>query len=436
MNKRLIIESEGGKNLQAHLCKKMSSEAIRLLEEASARGDLDGVKSIVLENELAYSGKALERASDQGHLAVVKFLLKVIRHNSVVSALELAVTNNHVEVVRILCRQVKDGHLGSAMTIAAERGQLDMIKVMDQLTDTFDMDQAFKSACGFGHLPIVEYLIEEHGMEDMIFAGCGLACTSGHLEIVQYLTHVAGEELRRTPCFTATIEGGHVHILDWLLTLPHERTEFRPLLNRAAILGHLGIVERILEHQPRIEVKIALFNAAERGHLAILEQLYPFLHDATVHKAAFLIACRGGHIPILEFYHQHQWRFDSPIINEGLNKACLFTKHDVIRWLTTHYQINPVSLQFEFGMAAGRVELNPNGALVLAALLDASLEVDGRSYVDGMDFNCLLKVYYTVHLDRQRERLLETSTDLQQVVQAMESTLPSDIIQTKVAKFL
>jgi hypothetical protein len=414
----------------------MSSEAIRLLEEASARGDLDGVKSIVLENELAYSGKALERASEAGHLSVVRFLLKVIRHNSIVSALELAVTNHHVEVVRVLSRQVKDGHIGSAMTIAAEHGQLDMIKVMDKSTDTLDMDQAFKSACQFGHLPIVEYLVDEHGMEDMLVDGCGIACKSGHLEVVQYLTHVAGEELRRKPCFFATIEGGHVHILDWLLTLPYEGREFRPLLNRAATLGHLGLVERILEHQPGIEVKIALFNAAERGRLAIFERLYPFLHDRTVHKAAFLIACRQGHIPILDYYHDHQWRFDSPIINEGLNKAFLFTKHEVIRWLTTHYQIGSVSLQFEFGMAVNRVELNPNGPLVLAALLDASLEVDARAYVEGMDFNCLLKMYYTVHLPRQRERLLEASLDLQQVVQAMESTLPSDIIKTKVARFL
>lgn len=410
----------------------MSRECIRLVEEASAGGDLERVKSIVLDNELAYSGKALEQASDGGHIAVVRFLLKVIRQDRIVIALELAVDKGHLEVVRLLCPYIKNGNTGSAVAIAAEQGRLDMIKVMDQLTDTMEMDQALRSACQFGHLPVVQYLIEEHEMTDMLLEGCGIACRYGHLAIAQFLYRPFANV---DSLVLSAIEGESSEVIRWLFSLPSPYgADWRTILNRAAVLGRLEVVDQILSKHP-VQVDQAIYFAAQHGHAAILDRLYLLNQEQAVHKVAFMVACRQGHIPILEFYHTRR-QFDSVVINESLNKACLTTKHEVVRWLTAHYQIGPVSLQFEFGMAANRVELNPNGSLVLAALLDATIEVDPRSYVEGMDFQALLKVYYTVRLPQQRERLLEASTDLQGVVQAMEQALLPDIIKNRVAHFL
>ena len=286
----------------------------RLLREASKRGTVDEVKSLIEKlgrknldlTDNYFNTSALMNAAQFGHVDVVRILIdagakvdmdekfddhlfewRSLAENG--TALMRAAANGHTEVVNILIAANADVN-GIALILAAEKGHLEIVNTL--IAHKVDVDKinswdntALFLAAGSGHLEIVNSLIKAGAkLDESNPFGTALmrAAGSGHLEIVNSLIKAG-----------AKVDANH-----------HNDTALRC----AASCGHFEIVKTLIAqnadvNKVNLEGASALTCAAKNGHIEVVKILID--QNADVDKVdkfgtAIMLAISKGHNDIVK----------------------------------------------------------------------------------------------------------------------------------------
>ncbi|KAF4661710.1 hypothetical protein FOL47_006566 [Perkinsus chesapeaki] len=244
------------------------------LMHAAARG-LVNVVEVLLRHGAKVTAKdqrgetAIMKASKGGHVDCIKLLLdaQLRRQRASSTGLtleEMAEVTNFTlsEKQRIL--DVKNEEGQTALIKAAEAGCLESMKALVQMkasVDTHDDEgwNALMWASLEGHLPVVEWLVEEQ-LQDVNFAS---------------------EKTSESPLIKAAVNG-HVGVCRYLIKrgakVNHHDYNYQDALMWAAARGHLPVVELLLGHGAKVNHqtrtgKTALMLSSLYGHTHIAKFL-------------------------------------------------------------------------------------------------------------------------------------------------------------------
>lgn len=210
--------------------------------------------------------------------------------------------------------------LSDLCTAAAEAGRLDLlIKIRERKHGALNRD-TMAAAGVSGHLPTLQYLIQEQCPSDSIVGW--RTARAGQLECLQYL-HEQGVDLNADTT-AAAAEGGHFACVQYLCEAGFVG---KRVLVSAAIAGDLPCVEYLL--QLGLRCGEATAEAAAGGHLACLQRLtdqgcrlstnaaaaaarnghleclqWVVEKGCPLTKRAYRAAIEGGHIPILQYLRE------------------------------------------------------------------------------------------------------------------------------------
>lgn len=158
-----------------------------------------------------------------------------------------------------------------------------------------DMDEGeerfkpLKAAILARSLPIVQLLVEK-GADVNTADGLGTTCLHqaahiGHVEILSYLLEQGADVANAPSAVTA--------------------------LMYASVRGHVGVVERLIQHTQGADVdqrdsygRTALSLASAKGHLMVVRRLLPFTGRVAIDSrnasggTALYFACRSGHVEV------------------------------------------------------------------------------------------------------------------------------------------
>ena len=131
-----------------------------------------------------------------------------------------------------------------------EKGNLeDIISLID---DGCDKNSILKFICGFGHLEVVKYLVEECGAD--VRANnytVRQASAGGHLEVVKYLIEVCGADARANSDYAVQLacQVGHIQIVKYFVEKcgVNARTHNDWAVKCASYYGHIQVVKYLVE---------------------------------------------------------------------------------------------------------------------------------------------------------------------------------------------
>ncbi|CAG8386927.1 unnamed protein product [Penicillium salamii] len=292
--------------------------------QSAERGHIDVVRKLFLEDpgfrdtQDDFQNTALILAAGRGHVHIVEQLLSwgsdidARRFNNS-GAIHQAARCGHVKMAELLLRQRRDllhsrGFNGrTPFSMAAEEGQLAMCEFLaeegaDITTMDQDEDQPLHLAAAFGHLPIVERL----------------------LQMNQDLLNVRGN-LGQTALFQALVYSTST-VGDYLLFQKNADTSIidqnsATMLHAAAEKGHLKVSKYILKTHPEIidykDIKghTALALASSFGHSDFVIDLLNEGADATLKnelgRTPLHIACYKGYLEITRLLSSPQAKYRS-----------------------------------------------------------------------------------------------------------------------------
>ena len=128
-------------------------------------------------------------AAKMGHLPAVKYLIEELNVHPNPRAIKYAAALNQVLVVKYLYPKTECAFI-SVLSHAAMNGHLElMIYLLSQKSelDIFEEDKAFDTACQYGQLHVVKYLLED-GVSDVgIGIGMRLAVIYQKVAVAKYI---------------------------------------------------------------------------------------------------------------------------------------------------------------------------------------------------------------------------------------------------------
>ncbi|KAL6701543.1 hypothetical protein J3F84DRAFT_11129 [Trichoderma pleuroticola] len=307
------------------------------LHTAVKRGRQDFIESLLA---CGVDGQAaLLNAATSGDGDVIKVLLAArVDGLEVVRA---AADNDHLQAVKILLSNGVDSQ--TALFTTAKQGSLALIEKclaagvqmstltrssppgqsVPQIAAQWDIQSALHAASRWGHLDIVERLLDAGASVDdqsrwdhqALYA----ASVGGHLDVVERLL-AAGFQVNSRhgwssrSCLYVASERGHFDVVERLLAAGAEidgSGMSANVLRAASEGGHLGVVEMLLaaglkinKRETRWIGQVALQAASQGGHLKVVERLLAAGADVNVpvgSKAptALQLATKGGHTKIV-----------------------------------------------------------------------------------------------------------------------------------------
>ena len=184
-------------------------------------------------------------------------------------------------------------------------------------------DTPIHTATQYGHLPIVQYLVDKQNVDPNIQGyrkrtPLHIACEFNHLNIVDYLlSRGVNTEARdvcgQTPFWVAYIKC-HKQIMDYVISKYHLPSDYKPLLYselkekpkdfeyepnifKACKLGKLTSVQWLIEKENVDKYK----RVEENDRISDIHLRTLFIGDTPIH-----IAIRSGHLPIVQYLIEEQ----------------------------------------------------------------------------------------------------------------------------------
>jgi hypothetical protein len=118
------------------------------------------------------------------------------------------------------------------------------------------------------------------------------ACECGHLEVAKWTVECGARNYHAA--ITWAGKGGHVPILEWLVN-DIGLNRMVNALTMASIHGNTSMVRWCLDHSKDVMVDVALWGAASAGHSDIVELLLPRSSVRPIMNSALDCAIREGH---------------------------------------------------------------------------------------------------------------------------------------------
>ena len=345
-----------------------------LLREASKKGDVDKVKSLIeklgqknLDLTDNYSISALMYAAQNGHDNVVRILInagakvdmddqydgfpwKLNDLNG--TALMRAAGSGHALIVDTLIKAKAnvDGNdeCGTALMRAAKNGHVDVVRILIEakakLDGTGKYGTALTCAAKNGHALVVDTLIKAGADVDKVNKNGAtaliLATENNHEEIVNRLIK-AGAKVnefdKHGTALTRSIQNGHFKIFNILINSGAKVDEPSDLMCAAGD-GHLEIFKTLIDqkadvHKVNSDGATALTIAADGGQLEIVKILID--QKADVDKVdkngtALMLATLKGHTDIVKYLLEEgaQVNLTNEWGNTALSYAIIADKKD------------------------------------------------------------------------------------------------------------
>ncbi len=201
--------------------------------------------------------ESLWAAATAGDLDIIQYLVErgANVHHQLDSALRWSANNGHLPVVQYLIEQCgSDVHADhdSALCWSAENGHLPVVQYLVEHGANVhaEDDYALRSSATNGHLSVVQYLVE-HGADvhaDEDYALC-MSSRIGYLPIVQYLVQAGADiHAREYNIVRAVVRQGPTR--DMLLLPPRVHSALRI----SASGGHLPVVRYLLKQGAHIRI--------------------------------------------------------------------------------------------------------------------------------------------------------------------------------------
>ncbi|KAI4231759.1 MAG: hypothetical protein LQ349_005400, partial [Xanthoria aureola] len=292
-----------------------------LLEDSNWRGTLSGIPW-TFEDWENRSPNVIEWIAENNHSLLAQLLINSERdltlHNLQV-LIEDAAPRGHAEVIEVCLgsRNISQMALDAALRSAASWGHLTLVERLLQEKVNVTATGALKLAAEHGHPSIVKRLLKETS-DVTATEALSSAAAKGHLAIVEILLRAVPDvnALAGSYCMTAlhiATEGGYLAIVERLLQEGADvnATDLgnSTALHLAVRGGYLAVVERLLQKGADVNAtdkyeETALHIAADNGHLAIVERLLKEGSNvnATDDKmqTALYHAASSGHLAIVE----------------------------------------------------------------------------------------------------------------------------------------
>ncbi len=156
---------------------------------ASSKGDLDAVKSLIEKGAIKFNA-SLVSAARKGHINIVKYLFEKTANNSNDIVIRSAIEGGHLDVVEYLIEK-SEYDLNDIMARAALGGKLEIVKLMIE-KGANDFNEAMIGAAKYGHLEIVKLMIEKgaNKFNEPIQA----AMDNGQRDMVDYIKQVKSDQ--------------------------------------------------------------------------------------------------------------------------------------------------------------------------------------------------------------------------------------------------
>jgi serine/threonine-protein phosphatase 6 regulatory ankyrin repeat subunit B len=294
---KLLVDNGANINLQDY-------NGVSPFLAASTNGHLNVMRQLIQKgadiHQLDKDGNcALFKASSNNHLYAARALIVKGVHRQLskytTPPIFVALKNDSSHLARLLIKKEIDVNITSGIEeltilhVAISEGKTDIAKLLIDRGADITLQNAngqtpFYVACLYGHIRIVELLIEnkvdmtpDKGGKTPFF----VACLHGHIEIVKLLIDKEADNIK-----TADNEG-------------------KTPLYVACANRQVDIARLLIKHDADIEGDIPLLEAAFGGSIEIVEILTERAKKATdvsinIRNGALLAACEGGFVNILE----------------------------------------------------------------------------------------------------------------------------------------
>ena len=249
----------------------MDSNKNNILHAASAHSFVEVAQYCIeeLNFDIASTnsdGKScLHLCVEHGHLEVLRYLLDntesdiTLMDGNGKTPMELATDSGNFQIFKCLAQKSRDGNLKVTKTSQKE------------IFPICGYEKCLLSACAFGHLDIVRYLVEQMLCDTNCTNKQGMACLHlaakhGRSEIVQYLNEDTSADLAavdidsKSPAFIAA-EAGHFGVLKYIVDNNKGCASFKT--SKQTVLGGVN-------YAPGCSL---LHAASHGGHIQILEYL-------------------------------------------------------------------------------------------------------------------------------------------------------------------
>lgn len=263
--------------------------------------------------------------------------------------------------------------LRSLIHAACQGGDLGVVQKLlidcDVQLDEFDDDgwTPLHHAINGGSIEVVEYLVEEQGVDLGLFtstelgqATLNLACSAGHLDVIRYLADNGGHRMMDSenegglrPLHIASLAGQLV-IVKYLIeehavNVQAADSELWTAMHYACLSGNLLLVKYLAEEHcadcdaREMDGWTPLHCAANKGHLHVVKYLSEERRvkvDATVSGScqgnALCIASFEGHVDVVKYFtEEFEFDVDEPRGAETetvFHKAARFGQLGVIKY--------------------------------------------------------------------------------------------------------
>ena len=271
----------------------------------------------------------------------------------------------------------KDRHEDTPLHIAAKFGHMDIVQYLVQ-EGGCEVDSRNKyqntplyHAAKLGKLEVVKYFIDERGSDPMIYCRwqrtpLHIACKRGKTEVVKYLMNISGVDssvkdilFEQTPLELAA-ECGTVEVVEYMME--HERQakelEQEPysLLHFAAYGGKLETVKYLIQkrgYDPMIrdsKNRTPLHSACKKGNLEVVKYLVEncrvdtSCRNNTSHVTPLDMAAEKGHMKVVKYLVEERKCPVSPDCknaHSALHRAAYGGKIEMVEYLITQAKCDP-----------------------------------------------------------------------------------------------
>ena len=367
----------------------VTNDGISCLNAATITGKLDTVKFLInniksnASTRTANGSTAMHLACEHGRIEILQYLSKLkecninLARDDGMTCLHVAVFCRKVDIVNYLINDMrcnlnnKDHNLRTPLYIACEQGYFEIMKI---LLAKEECDPNIKSGTGQsclhvavnkGDTPVVNCLLKSSRIIMNItneegFTPFFTACYLGNIQIVCTLLSCNSCNPRiksnsNQTCLHAACASGNVEVVEYLVEnwslmfdINGQDNEGVTALFLACRRGHTEIVKYLLEKtfsDPNIKTsseQTCLHAASSSGNVELVAYLSIMFCDKTRDAEGTTplhIACRAGHISVVQFFIDKQKCDFSILTNNGssyLHEACASGKVEIVKCIIDH----------------------------------------------------------------------------------------------------
>ena len=291
-------------------------------------------------------------------------------------------------------------------------------------------------ACSKGHLPSIQYLIENEGIDKNISQDgiklIHVASGKGFLEIVQYLILKAGvdpetcDNTQMTPLHYAC-DNAHIEVIKFLIEIVHANKEAEDDLNHTPLIlscqkGKLEVVQYLIE-EAHVDIqkysnigKTPLHRACDNGHLPIVQYLIERVGfnsngNEGQNFSPIECGCIWGHLPIVQYLIE-KCKVD-PNQKNNKGESPLFTaisrnKFNIVQYLIEKVKVN-IDITNNSGENALHKYIEYASSIEMIQYFIEKIEIDIN--IQDSKGNTLLHVAYDNYRNEIAEYLISRGID-------------------------